>query len=105
MSVEKDQLVGIENLVMNTGILYCALCSVSQEASAEYIDSNVSGEHSAVASGNKITSHPFSLWVLSELYNVTLHDIMQIKLACYNDNNLMHYVNIILICLIHSSLL
>jgi hypothetical protein len=36
--IEKDQLIGIENLVLNMGILFCALCSMSQEALAEYIN-------------------------------------------------------------------
>jgi len=39
MLTKKDQLNGLENLLINTGILYCAVCSVSQKALAEYIDS------------------------------------------------------------------
>jgi hypothetical protein len=39
MSIEKDELNVIENLLMNTGILYCTLCSVSEEFLAGYIDS------------------------------------------------------------------
>jgi hypothetical protein len=39
ISIEKDLLNGLENLVINTGILYCASCSVLQETLAEYIDS------------------------------------------------------------------
>lgn len=34
----EDQLNDLENLVINTGLLYCAVCSISQEALADYIN-------------------------------------------------------------------
>ncbi|XP_021937060.1 uncharacterized protein LOC110838304 isoform X2 [Zootermopsis nevadensis] len=34
----EDQLNDLENLVINTGLLYCAVCSISQKALADYIN-------------------------------------------------------------------